>query len=99
MVGVLRAAGFDIAMVARAFALVDSVIYGHALQIASMPFDAESAPEAAAALASDPLAGAYPNLAAMAALAASGPGAVPMDVEFGLDLVLDGLERARTGAG
>jgi hypothetical protein len=27
----------------------------------------------------------------------SGPGAVPMDVEFGLDLVLDGLERARTG--
>ena len=54
-----------------------------------MPFDAMGAPEVAAMM--DGSFDAYPNLQAMAELAMTG---TPMlDVELGLDLLLDGLER------
>jgi Tetracyclin repressor-like, C-terminal domain len=35
----------------------------------------------------------YPNLHAMAEMVTTAPGGVPVDFEFGLDLILDGLER------
>ncbi|MFL5755478.1 MAG: TetR/AcrR family transcriptional regulator C-terminal domain-containing protein, partial [Chloroflexota bacterium] len=58
-------------------------------------------PEAAAAFASQ-LAAAYPNIAAIATAASheGGIGGCDDDYEFafGLDLILDGLERRRTAA-
>lgn len=95
VVGVLREAGFDLPMVARAFMALDSHTYGFALQELAMPFGTEDAAEVAAAMASASFGEVYPNLRAMAELAASGPAGVPLDFEFGLDLLLDGLERMR----
>ncbi len=91
MIGVLRTAGFSLPDVTRAFLAIDSIVYGHALQLASLPYGEEAAPDAAAALAQAPVAQAFPNLVAMAEMAMGGP--VPTDLDFGLDLVLDGLER------
>jgi hypothetical protein len=41
----------------------------------------------------------YPNLAAMATLVATADQGVPLDYTFGLDLLLDGLQRRLAGAG
>src|SRR2546421_3153877 len=38
VIGCLREAGFSIAMAARAYSVLDSYIYGFALQQASLPF-------------------------------------------------------------
>jgi AcrR family transcriptional regulator len=93
VVGVLRGAGFDTATVARAFMALDSHTYGFTMQELALPFDADSAPRIAAEMAAHVFADDYPNLAAMAELAMS--GAQMLDFEFGLDLLLDGLERLR----
>ena len=90
-VGTLRGAGFDMPTVARAFMAIDSHTYGFTLQELALPFDAGSAPGVADELAARVFAHGYPNLFAMAGLAAS--GAQLLDFEFGLDLMLDGLER------
>ena len=39
VLGALRAAGFSVEMTAHAYALLDSYIYGFALQEASLPFE------------------------------------------------------------
>src|SRR5687767_3202180 len=39
VIGSLRAGGFTVAMAAHAFSLLDSYVYGFALQEASLPFD------------------------------------------------------------
>src|SRR5688572_8581488 len=44
VIGTLRAAGFPIALVARAFSALDSYIYGFALQQRSLPFETEEEP-------------------------------------------------------
>jgi AcrR family transcriptional regulator len=93
VVGTLRRAGFDIATVARAFMALDSHTYGFTMQELALPFDAASAPGVAEEMAARIFTDAYPNLAAMAELAMS--GAQLLDFEFGLDLLLDGLERLR----
>jgi len=95
VVGVLLGAGFDTPTVARAFMALDSHTYGFTMQELALPFDAVGAPELAAMMAGafEP----YPNLVAMAELAAS--GAQMLEFEFGLDLLLDGLERLRPSAG
>ena len=91
MVGVLRSAGFSVPDVARAFLTIDALVYGHALQLTSAPYDGESAAEVAEELVRDQFAGVYPNLVAMGEMVMAGP--VPDELNFGLDLVLDGLER------
>jgi AcrR family transcriptional regulator len=97
VVSILLDAGFTLPDVARAFMVVDSHVYGFTLQVVAMPFDLRDAPEEAARLANETFGDAYPGLRAMAGLAASDPG-VPIELEFGLDLILDGLER-RLGEG
>jgi AcrR family transcriptional regulator len=91
MVGTLHGAGFDMPTVARAFMAIDSHTYGFTLQELALPFDAGSAPGVADEISARVFAGRYPNLVEMAALASS--GAQMLDFEFGLDLLLDGLER------
>jgi AcrR family transcriptional regulator len=93
VVGVLRGAGFETAIVARAFMALDSHTYGFTMQELALPFDAGSASGVAEEMAARVFADAYPNLLAMAELAMS--GAPMLDFEFGLDLLLDGLERLR----
>ena len=90
-VGVLRGAGFDVPTVSRAFMALDSHTYGFTMQELALPFDSVGAPELAVMMAGafEP----YPNLVAMAELAMT--GGPMLDFEFGLDLLLDGLERLR----
>ncbi len=99
VIGALSAAGFPMPVVVRAIMALDSHTYGFVLQELAWPFDEDSAPEAAAAFAQGIPAGELPNLLAMAEMAASAPSSVRADFEFGLDLILDGLERLRDTAG
>ena len=94
VIGVLRAAGFSLPMVANAFMALDSHIYGFTMQEQTTPLVLEDAPEMVAMLARTIFAD-YPNVFAMAELAAASPESIPVDFEFGLDLILDGLERTR----
>ena len=99
VIGALRSAGFPIALVAHAFSALDSYIYGFALQQRSLPFETEeqTADLATAIMASFP-AGEYPHLVELTVEHVLRPG-YDYGEEFalGLDLILDGLERALPG--
>jgi AcrR family transcriptional regulator len=97
VIGTLRGAGFSVAMAAHAFSALDAYIYGFALQEASLPFDsAEGATEVAQGMMADFESGQYPHLTELAVEHALQPGYdYGAEFEFGLDLILDGLERAR----
>ena len=96
VIGSLRAAGFDMAMAAHAYSLLDAYIYGFALTKMTLPFESTSdiADIAESMLAPFPM-NAYPNLAAFITEHAMQPGYDFGDeFEYGLDLLLDGLGRA-----
>jgi len=92
----LRAAGFSPELTAHAYALIDSYVYGFALQEASLPFEGrESVGDVAGPIMERMAAGAYPHLAQMATTYYLQPGYDFGDeFRFGLDLILDGLEAA-----
>lgn len=97
VIGCLRDAGFSIEMTAHSFAVLDSYIYGFALQEANLPFDtpAETCDVAEAILARVP-ADEYPHLCELTRFHVLQPGYdYGNEYEFGLDLILDSLERAR----
>ena len=97
VIGSLRGAGFSIEMAAHAFSLLDSYIYGFTLQEASLPFSPDEVSEAAATMLPGALAAEYPHFAEMMAEYAVKPGySYTTEFEFGLDLILDGLDRARS---
>ncbi len=102
MMGCLRKAGFRFEMAIHAYSVQDAYIYGFALQERDTGFETpDSAGEAAQrrAHAIGALEGDYPYLAE---IARELPGTgYDNDVEFawGLDLILDGLERLRHTAG
>jgi AcrR family transcriptional regulator len=95
VLGCLRRAGFSIEMTAHAYSLLDSYIYGFALQEASLPFDsAEETQEVAREIAGQLAAGAYPHLTEFAVTHVLQPGyRYGEEFEIGLDLILDALER------
>jgi AcrR family transcriptional regulator len=96
VIGCLRKAGFSVALTAHAYSALDSYIYGFALQERSLPFDTpgETAELAQALLTQVPT-DKYPHLAELTAEHVLRPGYDYSDeFEFGLDLILDGLERA-----
>lgn len=94
VIGTLRRAGFSIQMTAHAYSLLDSYIYGFALQEASLPFDKESAPEVTETIMAQFLVDQYPHLAELATEHVLQPGYDYGDeFEFGLELILDGLDR------
>ena len=96
VIGSLRRGGFSVAMAAHAFSVLDSYIYGFALQEANLPFDSG---EATAELAQAILAQAaddYPHLTELTVEHVLQPGYDYGDeYEFGLDLILTGLEQAQ----
>lgn len=97
VLGCLRSAGFSIELAGHAFAILDAFTYGFAMQEATLPFDggdetAELAEQMVAAMPVDE----YPHLVEFATERAMRPGYDFADeFPYGLDLVLDGLERAR----
>ncbi|MGH3910320.1 MAG: TetR/AcrR family transcriptional regulator C-terminal domain-containing protein [Pseudonocardiaceae bacterium] len=97
VIGTLRAAGFSIELAAHAFSALDSYIYGFALQETSLPFDtAEETAEVAQMIMARFSSNEYPHLTEMAVKHVLKPGYdYGNEFEFGLDLILDGLERAR----
>jgi AcrR family transcriptional regulator len=100
VIGTLRKAGFSIDMAAHAFSVMDGYIYGFALQQVNLPSttSAESAELAENILRELP-AHDYPYLAEMIVEHALKPGYdYAEEFEFGLDLILDGLERVRRAA-
>jgi AcrR family transcriptional regulator len=98
VLGTLRQSGFSIELAAHAFSVLDSYIYGFALQETSLPFDtAEETAELAQMILNQLPADQYPYLAELTIQHVLQPGYDYGDeFEFGLDLILDGLERART---
>ncbi len=100
VIGSLRAGGFDIAQVAHAYALLDAYVYGFALTKMNLPFDTtdEVAEVAQSMLEPFPL-NEYPHLLEMLTDHVMKPGYLFADeFEYGLDLILDGLERVREPA-
>jgi AcrR family transcriptional regulator len=96
VLGVLRGAGFSVELAAHAYSLLDSYIYGFALQEASLPFHTpEEAAEVAQAIMAEFPASEYPHLTEIAVDHVLQPGYdYGNEYLFGLDLILDGLERA-----
>ena len=96
VLGCLREAGFPIGLSAHAYSLLDSYIYGFALQEASLPFgNEEETAQVAQEIVGMMPAGEYPYLAEMAAAHVLQPGyEYGHEFETGLELILDALERA-----
>jgi AcrR family transcriptional regulator len=97
VLGCLRRAGFSVALTAHAYSALDSYIYGFALQERSLPFDTpDETAQLAQSILSQAAADQYPHLAELTAEHVLRPGYDYSDeFAFGLDLILDGLERAR----
>jgi AcrR family transcriptional regulator len=100
VLGCLRNAGFSVRLAAHAFSVLDSYIYGFALQERSLPFDT---PRQTAELAQEMLAqfpvDEYPHLAELTTEHVLQPGYdYGKEFAFGLDLILEGLERASSSA-
>jgi AcrR family transcriptional regulator len=97
VLGALRKAGFSVALAAHAYSALDSYIYGFALQEQSLPFKtAEELEKVAATTLRRFPPDEYPYLTELTVEHVMKPGyAYAKEFEFGLDLILDGLERLR----
>jgi AcrR family transcriptional regulator len=95
VIGSLRAAGFDIGMAAHAYSLLDSYIYGFAATQLNLPFTPDDVGEKAESMLQPFAAGAYSHLTEMLTDHIMRPGYDYADeFEYGLDIILEGLERA-----
>jgi AcrR family transcriptional regulator len=97
VLGCLRAAGFSVENAAHAYSALDAYIYGFALQEKTMPVDTpEQLAEAAENVRRQFSADEYPHIAETISEHITKSGYDFADeFEFGLDLILDGLERLR----
>jgi AcrR family transcriptional regulator len=97
VLGVLRNAGFSVALAAHAYSLLDAYIYGFALQEATLPFHTpEETAEVARSIMAEFPTDQYPYLTEIAVEHVLQPGYdYGNEFQFGLDLILDGLERAQ----
>ncbi len=97
VLGCLRRAGFSIELTAHAYSLLDSYIYGFALQEATLPFrSGEESAEVAQQIMGHFPADAYPHLTELAVEHVLKPEYdYGNEFEIGLHLILDALEGAR----
>ena len=95
VLGCLRGAGFSVELTAHAYSLLDSYIYGFALQEASLPFGTpEETAQVTKEIAGQMPADEYPHLAELATAHVLQPGyQYGSEFQIGLDLILDALER------
>jgi AcrR family transcriptional regulator len=93
MIGTLRAAGFSVEATAHAYALIDSYVYGFALQEAALPFDGpETVTDVAEPMMRGFDTGQYPHLTEMATDFILQPGYdFGNEFEIGLNVILDAL--------
>src|SRR5690606_12833083 len=97
VLGCLRRSGFSVAAAALAFSVLDSYVYGFAMQEASLPFQgAEELQELAGTILGQLHPDQYPHLVELTTERVLQPGyAYANEFEPGLELILDGLERLR----
>jgi AcrR family transcriptional regulator len=98
VLGNLRASGFSVEMAAHAYSVLDSYIYGFALTKMNLPFEngRGDVPEIAEGMLEPFPENAYPHLVEFITEHAMKPGYRYGDeFEYGLDLILDGIERGR----
>jgi AcrR family transcriptional regulator len=99
VLGSLRNAGFTLIMAAHAVSAIDGYVYGFALQQINLPLQSREQVEVVGESILRQLAGEYPHLAEMITDHAMKPGYdYAEEFEFGLDLILGGLERLRDTA-
>jgi AcrR family transcriptional regulator len=99
VLGSLRNAGFTLVMSAHAVSLIDGYVYGFALQQINIPLQSREQVAEVGDSILRLMAGEYPHLAEMITKHAMLPGyEYAHEFEFGLDLILDGLERLRDSA-
>ncbi|CAA6826673.1 MAG: probable transcriptional regulator, TetR family [uncultured Thiotrichaceae bacterium] len=97
--GCLHDAGFDYPLIDHAINAMDNHIYGFTLQIINAPVSSDEYANAAGHYLPLIPADEYPHINAMATLIMQGEHSGVNDFEFGLDLILDGLERVLAAAG
>jgi AcrR family transcriptional regulator len=97
VIGALRKGGFSVEMAAHAFSALDSYVYGFAMQERSLPFETgEQTAELAQSIMAQFAANDYPYLTEMTVEYVLQPGYnYGNEFAFGLDLLLDSLERVR----
>lgn len=97
VLGILRGAGFSVRMAAHAYALLDSYVYGFALQETTLPFDGpQSVTDVVEPMTRQAFADAYPHLVEMATEHVLRPGYDFGDeFDFGLDVILDALTQKK----
>jgi hypothetical protein len=102
VLGTLRSAGFSLDDAAHAFWLLDSYVYGHVIQEASLvpvgPVDGSASAAAASAGQAVTMAD-FPNLAALGERARQSAYSVDREFAHGLDLILEAIERSAAPAG
>lgn len=96
ILGNLRSAGFPTEYVAHAFWVLDCYVYGQVIQEVSLPFQtSEESTETTRTTLEQGAMSNYPHLAAMYEHAVTHRYTFDDEFEFGLELILDGLERHR----
>ena len=96
--GTLRKAGFPIELADYAWNAMDSHIYGYTLQELNHPFEPQQYPEAAETYLPQLPSGRYPHLTELTVHVMEGHYDGVPEFTFGLDLILDGLERLLAAA-
>jgi AcrR family transcriptional regulator len=91
----LREAGFPPGVLEVGFHTLENHIVGHALQLSSFPVEADDLPALSARYLEDFPEEDYPDLAAHIRHHLDGIDGDASAFEFGLDAILDGLERTR----
>ncbi len=97
VMGCLRRAGFPFAMAVHAYSVQDAYIYGFALQERDLAFETPDSAGEAAQRRAETVAGPedYPYLLEVAAKLPDSGYDTAVEFAWGLDLILDGLERLR----
>jgi hypothetical protein len=99
VLGVLLEAGFSPVMAARAYNLLDSYVYGFALQEVSLTYGSpEEHAEVGQATLQQVAPDEYPHLARVAMEFIEAGTEYGAFFEFSLELILDGIERAQAAA-
>jgi AcrR family transcriptional regulator len=94
VLGSLRRGGFSVRLAGHAYSLLDSYIYGFALEEAALPFTPGDVGEAIVDFLAQFPAQQYPHLVEFATQRVIQPGYDYGDeFDFGLELILDALER------
>jgi AcrR family transcriptional regulator len=93
--GCLREAGFPFREAVHAYNLLDAYTYGFALQELTIPFETPEESGEMAATTVGERGGAYPYLAEVVVELGARGYDYTEEFEFGLDFILDGLERFR----